>query len=228
MSDGGRVSRRSIGGWPLWCALVLAFGIIAAGTYSPYTFLKGDSAFYITMQRALLDSGWLEMSAYHPMSWYDGGLPHYAYMDQAWSNLALGADGHTYYPKHPYLISVFALPLYTIFGPLGSLAFNLMGMAALVTGGFMIARRFCGPGPAIVGVIPLVLSGLVLENVYTVSNDVFYSALLAMGCASVLARRDLVAAIILSCAVVAKPPNILRFRRHSSPLRCGRGRTRRR
>lgn len=208
-TKGDLQTKRPIGAWGVFGALLIGFAIIAAGDFKPYTFLKGDSAFYITMQRALLDSGWLEMSRYHPMSWYDGQMPHYSHMDQAWSNLALGADGHTYYPKHPYLISLFALPLYALFGPTGSLAFNLIGMAALLTGGFLIARRFCGPGAAILGVLPLALSGLVLENLYTVSNDVFYSALLALGCAAVLARRDLVSALLLACAVVAKPTNIL-------------------
>ena len=209
MSEPTGRDKRPIGSWALWSALVLGFGITVAGQWRAYDFLKGDSAFYITMQRALLDSGWLEMSAYHPMSWYRGDMPHYGWMDQAWSNLALGAGGDAYYPKHPYLVAVFALPLYALLGPNGSLAFNVMAMAALLTGGFQVARRFCGPGAAIVGVIPLALSGLVLENIYTVSNDVFYSALIALGLAAVLARRDVVSAVLLAFAVVAKPTNIL-------------------
>lgn len=195
--------------WLVWCAAVLGLASVAVGAWSPYTFLKGDSAFYLTMERALLDSGWLEMSDYHPMSWYKGGLPHYREMDQAWSNLSLGADGSSYYPKHPWLIAVFALPLYALFGSSGVLLFNVLAAAAIIASGYVVARRFAGPSAALAAMLPVALSGLVLENTYTFSNDIFYTALLGVGLVTLLARNRGVSAFFFACAVVAKPTNLL-------------------
>ncbi len=195
--------------WLVWLAAVLGLAGVAASAWSPYTFLKGDSAFYLTMERALLDSGWLEMSAYHPMSWYKGGLPHYREMDQAWSNLSLGADGVSYYPKHPWLIAVFALPLYALLGATGVLVFNILAAAAIVACGYVVARRYAGPTTALAATLPVALSGLVLENTYTFSNDIFYTALLGVGLVTLIARNRGVSAFFFACAVVAKPTNLL-------------------
>ncbi|MCO4760456.1 MAG: hypothetical protein KC502_03085 [Myxococcales bacterium] len=193
----------------VWLAVALGLAGVAASAWSPYSFLKGDSAFYATMERALLDTGWLEMSDHHPMSWYKGGLPHYRNMDQAWSNLSLGADGVSYYPKHPWLIAVFALPFYALFGAGGVLAFNVLAAATIVAMGYIIARKYAGPQVALAATIPVVLSGLMLENTYTFSNDIFYTALLGVGVATLIARHFALSAFFLACAVVAKPTNLL-------------------
>ena len=212
MSDAGGASTRPPSTkWPLtlgvWIALTIALGSVAFDRYVPYTFLGGDSAFYLTMQRALLDGATLEMSAYHPMSWYRGELPHFAHVDEAWSNLSLGADGKSHYPKHPYLLPVLLLPLYAAFGPVGSLWFNVLAMAALLAAGFALARRFVGPWPALLAVLPVALCGMVDENLYTVSNDVFYTALLGIGLVAASGRHWALSAAVLALAALAKPVN---------------------
>lgn len=201
-----RRSRASLG---VFAAVVLALGVVAAGAFVPYTFLKGDSAFYHKMVRSLLHDGGLEMSRWHPMSWYRGGLPHYREMDQAWSNLTLHPDGERYYPKHPWLISVFALPFYGLLGTPGVLVFNVLGLGLALLCAWQLARAAAGPGPATLALIPVVLAGLVTENTYTLSNDVFYTALVAAGLSALVARRLTVSALLLALATVAKPTNIL-------------------
>jgi len=188
----------------------LAAGLagVAASRYQPHTYLKGDSAFYTITARALLEDRTLEMSRHHPMSWYKGELRHYGEMDQAWSDLSLGSNETSYYPKHPYVLPIVALPFFAAFGQPGLLVFNVLAMAALLACAFALARTWVGPGPALLATLLPLLCGLVDRNVYTFSNDVFYSMLVTLGLVLALARRFVLAGVVIGLALWSKVTNV--------------------
>jgi hypothetical protein len=83
------------------------------------TFLIGDCPYYRAIIVSLLEDHDLDVA---------NNL-----MVDAWpmvSNVARGRFGQ-FYPKHPILLAVAALPFYAVAGDIGLLAFNLAQLAAL-------------------------------------------------------------------------------------------------
>lgn len=194
--------------WPvlLGLALVVTGGVWAQ--YEPNTFLHGDGNFYATMNRSLAD-GTLRQNDYQPLSWYYSDLGWNRFMDAGWSNVSLGADGKTLWPKHPYLLPIFAAPLFFLFGYFGLLLANAGLVVASLWFAFRVASRYASPLAA--GVVAAMFAALPLftEGAYSYSNDVFYAALLLAGLEQFLSRRLGWSGLLFGLAIWAKATNVL-------------------
>src|SRR4029077_19593757 len=100
------------------------------------TFLIGDCAYYRATLVSLLEDRDLDIqnnlaAQRYPMA----------------GNVSRGRNG-AFYPKHPILLAVVALPFYVVAGDLGLLAFNLAQLCALVLVMWIGARRYAPDGIA--------------------------------------------------------------------------------
>lgn len=191
--------------WNLVVCLGL-LGVFALSTwvaYEPYTFLHGDSSFYATVNRSLLD-GHLDQHAHQPLSWYDQRLGWNDEMDAGWSNIALGRNG-AYFPKHPLLLPLLGTPFYAVFGNDGLLLFNVLLHVAALWLAFRIAVRWARPEAAAVVVLLLATSPLFTRVAYSYSNDILYTVLAIAGIERFLAGRWRLAGLLFGLAVFSKP-----------------------
>src|SRR6185295_9809006 len=102
----------------------------APGRVDHVTFLIGDCAYYRATLVSLLEDRDLDVA--NNLLAQRSPLP---------SNVARGRHGE-FYPKHPILLAVVALPFYVVGGDVGLLAFNLAQLAALVLVIWIGARRY--------------------------------------------------------------------------------------
>src|SRR5690242_16919754 len=94
------------------------------------TFLIGDCAYYRATLVSLLEDRDLDIANNLTVQRYP--MP---------SNVARGRHGE-FYPKHPILLAVAALPFYVVAGDVGLLAFNLAQLCVLVLVMWIGARRY--------------------------------------------------------------------------------------
>jgi hypothetical protein len=188
--------------------LAVWIGFLCIREYRPYTFIFRDGSFYAQTNRSIAQDFTLRQEAFQPVSWYDGRLPWYQEVDDAWSNVSVGADGE-WYPKHSYLLPVFSTPFYVLFGLPGLLAFNGLAMILALFAGYRLASRFARPEAAAVAMFGLVGTPLVPYLAYCYSHDVFYAALVTGGCACLAWKRPLAGGFLLGLAVYAKVTNLI-------------------
>lgn len=186
--------------------LLVYLGGIVASRWEPYTFLFRDGSFYAQTNRAIADGFTLRQEAVQPGSWYDGSLPWYANVDDAWSNISIGTDGE-WYPKHSYLMPVFSTPFFLVFGTSGLLLFNLIAMALGLFAVYRIAARASGELPAAISVLGIASCPLIPYLAYSYSHDVFYAALLTGGMSVLMTGRHGFAGILLGLSIFAKVTN---------------------
>lgn len=196
-------------GWGLLVALALMLLLPVAQEYEPYSFLHGDGAFYANINRGIVESGSLDQGKLHPRSWIEDSLPWNRNLDQGWSNVSLGADGVTWYPKHPFLMPLAATPFYVAFGMPGLLVFNVFATLLLLFLAFRVATRFVSPVSAALATLLFAASPLFQRSAYSYSNDIFYAALALGGLLALLHDRRRWAGILLGLAVWAKVSNVL-------------------
>lgn len=188
--------------------LLLIVGGSVWAQYEPNTFLHGDGNFYATMNRSLAD-GTLVQNDYQPLSWYYQDLGWNRYMDAGWSNVSLGVDGKTLYPKHPFLLPIFAMPLFWLWGYFGLLVVNAGLVAVTLWLAFRVAARYAAPLPAAIVAGMFAALPLFTEGAYSYSNDVFYAALLLAGVDRFLAGKMVWSGLLFGLAVWAKVTNAL-------------------
>lgn len=186
--------------------LFLALFTQVAIKYNPNTFLFRDGSFYAQTNRAIVEGLTLRQEAFQPKSWYDGSLPWYQNVDDAWSNISVGKNGE-WYPKHSWLMPVFSTPFYLVSGPLGLLFFNLLMMVLGLYASYRIAARFYGTAPAAVAIIIISFAPVVPYLTYSYSHDVFYATLIAGGFALLLFNRPILGGALLGLSLVAKITN---------------------
>lgn len=189
-------------------AILAWMAAIGIARWQPNTFLFRDGSFYAQTNRAIATSGTLRQEPFQPSSWYDGSLPWYRNVDEAWSNLSVGTDGQ-WYPKHSYVMPILSTPFYLVFGPGGLLVFNLIVLALGLYAGYWLAARVVGAVPAAVATLALLATPLVPYLAYSYSHDVLCATLSVGGLALVVRGRPLAAGLLLGLALVAKVTNIL-------------------
>ncbi len=203
----GRIDRARL---DLTLLLLLAAGltIMAITRFEPYSFLHGDGAFYANINRSLSQNLSLDQSRFHPRSWLEEDLSWNHNLDQGWSNVALGRDGETWWPKHPFLMPIVAMPFYILGGLLGLLIFNLSQTVLLLFVSYRLAQRVVPAATALLATLLFALQPLVWQSAYSYSNDVFYALLVVMAFDSLAAERPRRAGAILGLAVWAKLTNL--------------------
>lgn len=203
-SDAGLASGNARWGWLLLVVTCLALLPEIGGKYTPNTWLVGDGGFYLNMQKSLTQSGTLDQASVHPHSWYAGDRD----VDDAFSNVSLGRNGE-WWPKHSYLMPIFALPFYWLFGVLGTLLFNLTTMVGMILVGYALAKEIAPSGLAAAAALTAALCGPYVAYSYNFSNDGFYTVLAMASVLAVARERIWLAGALFGLAVWAKVTNVL-------------------
>ncbi len=190
------------------CGLAILVGSTCLRSYQPYTFLFRDGSFYAQTNRSIAAGLTLRQEDFQPRSWYDGSLPWYRNLDDAWSNVSVGTRGE-WYPKHSYLMPLFSTPFFVLLGEDGLLLFNALAMVVALFSGYRLARRWSGPQAAAVAVFLVAGSPLVPYLSYAYSHDVFYAALVAGGAQALASARPAWAGTLFGLSIVAKVTNCL-------------------
>jgi hypothetical protein len=161
------------------------------------TYLPGDCSLYRAATASILRDFDLDLR--------DDPLWSQAVPD---GSLALGKRGE-WYPKHPLLLSLLAVPFYAAAGDPGLLLFNLVQLLALDALVFLAARRFTGDLLALAIALWFAFGSLLRPAAYNFSPDVL-SSLVVLGAVLVLlARRPAVSGFLFGLAVVAKWTNLV-------------------
>jgi hypothetical protein len=187
--------------------LALIVGVVLVNValrYQPYTFIRRDGSFYATISMGLVKGFSLDQRLFQPRSWYSGDHPAYANLDAAWSDVSVGRHG-VWYPKHSFLISVAAAPLFALCGVIGFLVFNALCVVAMLWAAYLIAVRYASALAAAAAVLLTATSPMLIEHTYDLSADVFNAALIALGILALLWRRPVGAGTLLGLALWARP-----------------------
>ena len=138
------------------------------------TFLIGDCAYY----RATLVS----LLADHDLN-VGNNLVKQRY--PLAGNVARGKNG-AFYPKHPILLAVAALPFYVVAGDIGLLAFNLAQLCALLLVMWLGARRYASDTLAFALMLWFAFGTLLRPVAYNFAPDVLSTLLVAGAVVAIL------------------------------------------
>ncbi len=176
--------------------------------YSPDRWLYRDGSFYFNTVRSIVENGSLDQSHFHPRSWFNGRLGWNYNLTDDWSNVAVGSDGTTWYPKHPLLMPILSVPFYLAFGDVGTLVFNVLcGVLAAVLAAELACAFTARWAASLLG-LALGSLPLIVREAYGFNNDLFYTTLV-VGTAVGLANRQLGRAGLLGgLSVFAKITNV--------------------
>ena len=152
------------------------------------TFLIGDCAYYRATLVSLLEDGDLDVQN-------NLGTQRYPLA----SNVSRGRHGE-FYPKHPILLAVVALPFYVVAGDIGLLAFNLAQLCALVLVMWVGARRYASDLVAFALMVWFAFGTLLRPAAYNFAPDVLSSLLVVGAIVALLYGRCVVAGLLLVCA----------------------------
>ena len=173
-------------------AVFLAGGAYATVEHRPLTFLVGDGPYYAATAVSVLYDGDLDLR-----NQLRGGIEVHG------RQIAVGPDG-AWYPKHPILMPMAALPFLAVFGMDGLLLFNLVVLAGVAAGMALLARRHAGPAAASVAVAALLGGTFFRAYVYNLSPDLFATLLVLGATLCLFDRRPGAAGLCLGGAVAAK------------------------
>jgi len=154
------------------------------------TWLPGDCPFYRATALSLLREKDLDL--HDDMAWN---------VVRPQGQVALGARGE-WYPKHPILLAIAALPFFATLGDRGLLAFNLLQVAALDVLLFFLARRFTSDLVALAIAVWFAFGSFLRPVAYNFSPDVFSTVLVVSGYLLVAGRRFAAAGILDRKSVV--------------------------
>jgi hypothetical protein len=171
----------------------------APGRLDHPTFLIGDCPYYRATLVSLLEDHDLDVRNNLTDERY--ALP---------SNVARGRNG-AFYPKHPILLAVAALPLYVVAGDVGLLAFNLAQLGALVLVMWIGARRYAPDWVAFAVMIWFAFGTLLRSAAYNFAPDVLSTLLVVGGVVALLHGRSLTAGALLGLSLWAKWTNLAFF-----------------
>ncbi|HMF40842.1 MAG TPA: glycosyltransferase family 87 protein [Polyangia bacterium] len=159
------------------------------------TFLIGDCAYYRATLVSLLEDRDLDVANNLGVERYS--LP---------GNVARGRHGE-FYPKHPILLAVVALPFYAVARDIGLLAFNLAQLAALVLVMWIGARRYATNEAALAIVLWYAFGTMLRPVAYNFAPDVLSTLLVAGGIVALLHGRSVAAGALLGLSLWAKWTN---------------------
>ena len=161
------------------------------------TYLPGDCPFYRATALSLLREKDLDLR--DDMAWNVVGPQ---------GQVALGARGE-WYPKHPILLAIAALPFFAALGDQGLLAFNVLQVALLDVLLFLLARRFTSDALALAIAAWFAFGSFLRPAAYNFSPDVFSSLLVVAGYLLLAGRRFGWAGMLFGLAVAAKWTNLV-------------------
>ncbi|MET0390319.1 MAG: hypothetical protein ABW321_30385 [Polyangiales bacterium] len=124
------------------------------------------------------------------------------------SNVALGVHGE-WYPKHPILMSMTALPFYAVARDVGLITFNLLQLSGLIMLIWAGARRYTSTGLATAIALFYAFGTMLRASAYNFAPDVFSSLLVMGGIVAVLYERVRIGGLLLGLAVWAKWTNVV-------------------
>jgi hypothetical protein len=168
-----------------------------AGRLDHPTFLIGDCAYYRATLVSLLEDRDLDVENNLVRERYS--LP---------SNVSRGRHGE-FYPKHPILLAVAALPFYVVAGDIGLLAFNLAQLAALVLVIWIGARRYATNEVALAIVLWYAFGTMLRPVAYNFAPDVLSTLLITGAMVALLYGRSAVAGALLGLSLWAKWTNVI-------------------
>jgi hypothetical protein len=174
----------------------------------PNKWLFGDGAFYMNVARGILENGSLRQEAMHPHSWYDKDLGWNGNIDAAWSNIALGRNGE-WWPKHPILMPVCALPFVWAFGPIGTLIFQFLCYGLMAVFAYRVASRVASRPAALAAACAFVVTPWIYDRVWGFNNDVFYTVLILAAMDAALLKKPGLTGALLGIGIFAKNTNVL-------------------
>jgi hypothetical protein len=174
---------------------------------APNTWIFRDGRFYVNVATTIVEDLSLEQHRF-AASWYSGTLGWNHDLDPGWSNVALGRNGE-HWPKHPYLLPLFASPLYFALGLPATLLFNLLMLGVIAAGLFRFARAYADPESAALAAVLFAFASIVVASAYDFSTDVLMLALFAQGLAAVKERRGIWAGLAVGACVVIKPTALM-------------------
>lgn|GEM_PF-1478997 len=197
----------------LFTRLVLLITLAAAlftvySRWEPNRWLHGDGAFYLNTVRSVLEHGTLRQEAMHPHSWYESNVAGNRDVDAAWSNIAIGRNGE-WWPKHPILMPLTALPFVWAFGPLGTLIFQILCVLLIGLFTWRIARRFAPRPAAMAATLIFTASSWMAGVVWGFNNDAFLTALVLGAVDAAFSLKPVPAGVLMGFAIFAKPTNVL-------------------
>jgi hypothetical protein len=166
-----------------------------SGRLDHLTFLIGDCAYYRATLVSLLQD--------HDLDVANNLL---AQRSPLASNVARGRRGE-FYPKHPILLAVVALPFYVAAGDFGLLAFNLAQLAALVLVIWIGARRYTSNEAAFALALWYAFGTMLRPAAYNFAPDVLSTLLVAGGIVVLLYARPGMAGLLLGLSLWAKWTN---------------------
>jgi len=185
-------------GLPLLLALLAGWLVVAlhGREFRSGAFLVGDCPYYASATVSFQHDGDLDLQ-----NQLRGGLAVHQ------RQVALGQAGQ-WYPKHPVLMSIVALPFYAAFGTAGFLLFNGLMMALLVVILWAICRLYVSPGTATAAVALVVGGSFLRAYLYNFSPDLFSTVLVLAGVLLILKRRCFSGGVALGISVLAKVTNL--------------------
>ena len=197
-TKGLRGNRVPWAGIPLLLLLLAGWFLISLGgkEIRSGAFLIGDCPYYASAAVSLWHDHDLDLR-----NQLRGGLAVHE------KQVALGRGGQ-WYPKHPILMSIFAIPFYAAFGTAGFLIFNALMMALLVLILWAICRLYVSPGTATAAVALVAGGSFLRAYVYNFSPDVFSAVLVLAGVFLILKRRSFSGGLALGVSVLAKVTNL--------------------
>jgi 4-amino-4-deoxy-L-arabinose transferase-like glycosyltransferase len=154
------------------------------------TWLDNDGAYYRLTILSILQDGDLDLHNQFARA------PIY----QIRHNVSLGARGE-WYPKHPLLLPLLAIPFFLIAGDVGLLAFNVLALLGLCAVMWALARRVASEAAALLVVFVLGYFTFLRHNAYDFSTDVLSTLLVAAAVLLLLRDRDAWAGALLGLAM---------------------------
>lgn len=176
-----------------------AFGLLgtqAALSYSPAMYYEGDCPYYISTTLSIRHD--LDIDLRNQLR---GGLEVHG------KQIALGRGGE-WYPKHPLLMPVLALPFYVLFGMPGFALLGVLVAGMFATALYFLARLFARPLPAAAAAVLMIAGTFLRRYDYNLAPDLLSALVAACGLLAALRGRDAAGGILLGTAVLAKPTNL--------------------
>jgi hypothetical protein len=181
----------------LFICLFLVYGAHVVYEYKPHTY-------------AYADPGWMVSTVMSMVEDHDLDLRNQLQNDpnQAADQTSQGKDGQ-WYPLHEFLMPVFTVPFYLIFGIDGCLIFNVFISIALMIALFNLCARHVDYASAFAATVLTAFATLFLNYTYSYSLDVFGTLLLILAYWCAVTGRFSLAGFVWGLAIFARLPNIV-------------------
>lgn len=186
--------------------ICLPFYLQNVGARLPWdSYMKGDSIYYANTGLSIIQDFDLDQKNQTDVRIFEDPKPH-TNIDMANSNIAKGSRGE-WYPKHPVLMPILSAPFLAAWGGFGLVVYNLVSLLLLVALVRRAAARVASPGAAGVAAVAIGLTPVLHAFSYSYCPDLLSALIVVAGVWAALAKRPLVAGLLLGLSVWVKLPN---------------------